>query len=141
MEPGLAYMDLVREISREIREYQDPETGEPVLQNAYFRDEIYSGEEIEHAGDIQLSFRSGYRTSWQTALGAVPEHVLVANLRKWSGDHCASDFSDTPGFAVSNRKILTENPHLMDMAPTLYRLFQVEVPEPLDGRAWTFESP
>ena len=29
----------------------------------------------------------------------------------------------------------------MDVAPTLYRLFQVENPGPLDGRAWLFESP
>ncbi|MDE2925544.1 MAG: alkaline phosphatase family protein [Acidobacteriota bacterium] len=141
VDPGRDYMDLVRDISREILEYRDPETGEAVVQNAYFREDIYSGDEIEHAGDIQLSFRSGYRTSWQTALGAVPEHVLVANLRKWSGDHCASDFSDTEGFAVSNRKILSENLHIMDVAPTLYRLFQVEDPGPLDGRAWAFESP
>ena len=42
-----------------------------------------------------MSFRDGYRTSWQTSLGAMPAGIIVANVKKWSGDHCASDPSDT----------------------------------------------
>ena len=47
--------------------------------------------------DLQIDFRDGYRTSWQTSLGAIPEGIVVANMKKWSGAHCASDPSDTPG--------------------------------------------
>lgn len=139
---GEEYSRLVEEIRSKILQYRDPDSGEPVLQNAYFRDDIYSGDQLEHAGDIQLSFRTGYRTSWQTALGAVPESILVANLKKWSGDHCASDISDTAGFFVSNRKIArTSNriPDILDIAPTLYRLFGVEIPAEVDGRALGLE--
>ncbi|MFQ5738890.1 MAG: alkaline phosphatase family protein [Acidobacteriota bacterium] len=137
VEPGEDYQEVVKEIRSKILEYRDPDNGEPVLANTYSRQEIYKGPETEHAGDIQLSFRSGYRTSWQTALGAAPENILVANLKKWSGDHCSSDVSDTGGFLVSNRKVAEPDPAIVDVAPTLYRLFKVEVPEQIDGKALT----
>jgi predicted AlkP superfamily phosphohydrolase/phosphomutase len=134
VESGNEYQQVIQEIREKIIQFKDPDTGEPVLQNTYFRDDIYEGDQIEHAGDIQLTFRSGYRTSWQTSLGAVPEHIVVANLKKWSGDHCASDFSNTLGFFVSNRKLLTSDPNIIDIAPTLYREFGVEIPEAVDGK-------
>jgi hypothetical protein len=51
--------------------HKDPDTGAQVLRNTYHRDEIYSGDQVEYAGDIQLTFSSGYRTSWQTSLRGV----------------------------------------------------------------------
>ncbi|MDA2927669.1 alkaline phosphatase family protein [Acidobacteria bacterium AH-259-G07] len=135
--PGEEYKQLVDEILSKIVQYQDPDTEELVLQNAYFRDDIYSGDQQGYAGDIQISFRTGYRTSWQTALGAIPENILVANLRKWSGDHCSSDISDTSGFFVSNRKIQASEPSILDIAPTLYRIFEVEIPSEVDGKPLT----
>lgn len=143
--PGQEYSALVREIMHKILQYKDPDSGEPVLHNAYFRDDIYSGDQLEHAGDIQLSFRTGYRTSWQTALGAVPENIVVANLKKWSGDHCASDISDTSGFLLSNRRLAAASdedftPSILDIAPTLYRLYGVDIPPQVDGKPWTVKS-
>jgi predicted AlkP superfamily phosphohydrolase/phosphomutase len=134
VEPGEEYHQLIEEIRAKIIQYDDPDTNQPVLQNTYFRDDIYEGDQIEHAGDIQLTFNSGYRTSWQTSLGGVPEHIVVANLKKWSGDHCASDYTNTSGFFVSNRKLTTPDPNIVDIAPTLYQVFGVEIPEAVDGK-------
>ncbi len=135
--PGQEYRQLVDEILNKILQYRDPDNQEAVLQNAHFRDEIYAGDQLEYAADIQLSFRAGYRTSWQTALGAIPENILVANLKKWSGDHSASDSSDTFGFFVSNRRIQESEPSILDIAPTLYRIFEVQIPSEVDGRPLT----
>jgi predicted AlkP superfamily phosphohydrolase/phosphomutase len=134
VEPNDEYLNVVNEIREKIILHRDPDTGDQVLRNTYFRDDIYSGDQVEHAGDIQLSFSSGYRTSWQTSLGGVPEDIVVANLKKWSGDHCASDPADTAGFLLSNRKLVTPEPSLIDIAPTLYTLFDVEVPRDVDGK-------
>lgn len=134
VEPGEEYQQVIQEIREKIVLYRDPDTDEPVLQNTYFRDDIYTGDQIEHAGDIQLTFNSGYRTSWQTSLGGVPEHIVVANLKKWSGDHCASDFSNTSGILLSNGELKTPEPNIIDIAPTLYRVFGVEIPEAVDGK-------
>ncbi len=140
VEPGEEYQLVMEEVRRKILQYKDPDTGEQVLHNAYFRDEIYTGDQVEHAGDIQLTFNSGYRTSWQTCLGSVPEHIVVANLKKWSGDHCASDPSDTAGFLVSNKRVATPDPNIMDIAPTLYKVFGVEIPDAVDGKPWRWAA-
>ncbi|HUG42787.1 MAG TPA: alkaline phosphatase family protein [Acidobacteriota bacterium] len=134
VEPGEEYLRLTQEIRRRILEYRDPDTEEPVLEDAFLREEIYQGPYVEEAGDIQLSFLPGYRTSWQTSLGAVPPNILVANLKKWSGDHSSSSPEDTHGFFLSNRRLQTPAPAIVDIAPTLYSLFGVEIPADVDGR-------
>ncbi len=137
VEPGEEFRELVDAIRAQILAYRDPETGESVVQNVYLPSSIYSGDQIEHAGDLQLSFKSVYRTSWETSLGAVPNYVLVANLKKWSGDHSASAASDTAGVFICNRSIKEDHPDILDIAPTLYRLFDVEIPAEVDGRPLT----
>jgi bisphosphoglycerate-independent phosphoglycerate mutase (AlkP superfamily) len=62
----------------------------------------------------------------------------VANMMKWSGDHCASDPSDTPGIFFSNRKLLTPDPSIMDIAPTVLNLLQVRPSAKLDGKVLKF---
>ncbi|HSR52686.1 MAG TPA: alkaline phosphatase family protein [Acidobacteriota bacterium] len=140
VEPGQEYDQLVDEIQKKIVEFRDPDTDEKVLVNAYFYKDIYTGDNMDHAGDIQLSFATGYRTSWQTALGAVPPNIIVANLKKWSGDHCASDVFQTAGFLVSNRPITNQEVAIIDVAPTLYQVFGVDIPERIDGKPWVFGS-
>lgn len=89
---------------------------------------------MAEAPDLQVDFRDGYRTSWQTSLGAIPSGIVVANMKKWSGDHCASDPSDTHGIFLSNRPLITPDPSILDVAPTVVRLLDVNPPGPLDGQ-------
>jgi predicted AlkP superfamily phosphohydrolase/phosphomutase len=136
--PGAEYEAVRREILARLPEFRDPDTGGPVIQRVYRREEIFQGPEVEHAPDLQLSFYDGYRTSWQTALGAVPESIVVANLKKWSGDHCASDRSDTPGILASNRRTATGGHSILDIAPTLLEMFGVKPAADMDGRPISF---
>jgi predicted AlkP superfamily phosphohydrolase/phosphomutase len=138
VEPGKEYEAVRKEIMAKIREFRDPDTGAPVIQGAYRREDIFKGPELEEAPDVQLSFYDGYRTSWQTALGAVPESIVVANLKKWSGDHCASDKSDTQGILLSNRRVDGSNHSLVDIAPTVIRLLGLPVPPEMDGKPISF---
>ena len=115
--------------------FRDPDTNEPVIQDVYLGREIFHGARMAGAPDLQLDFRDGYRTSWQTSLGAIPEGIVVANLKKWSGDHCASDPTDTQGIFFSNRRLETPYPSIQDIAPTVLHLMGVAPPDALDGRA------
>jgi len=138
VEPGKEYEAVRNEIIARIREYRDPDTGAPVIQGAYRREDIFRGPEVKDAADVQLSFYDGYRTSWQTALGAVPDSIVVANLKKWSGDHCASDKSDTQGILLSNRRVEGSDHSLVDIAPTVIRLLGLSVPPEMDGKPISF---
>jgi predicted AlkP superfamily phosphohydrolase/phosphomutase len=142
VEPGEEAERLMREIQEKLEAVRDPDTGELVVQNVYLGREIFHGPQTPKAADLQVDFRSGYRTSWQTSLGAVPSGVVVANMKKWSGDHCASDPSDTAGILFSNRKVLrspSSPPSIQDIAPTVLSLVGLAPSSPLDGKSFDFE--
>jgi len=137
VQKGSREYDSIRDrIIEGLKSSVDPDNGERVIQNVYKAEEIFKGPEASHAADLQISFRSGYRTSWQTSLGAVPAGVLVANLKKWSGDHCASDSSDTQGIFLSNRRLPELNRSIMDIAPTALRYFGAPISGEIDGKAF-----
>ena len=137
VEPGEPAERLLREIRAKLLAYRDPDTQKPVLEDVYLGQSIDHGPYMADAPDLQLNFYPGYRTSWQTALGAIPPGIVVANMKKWSGDHCASDPKDTGGILLINRKLGTSSPSIMDVAPTVLGLLNVSPPDKFDGRPWT----
>jgi predicted AlkP superfamily phosphohydrolase/phosphomutase len=132
--PGPEAERILEEMRGKLLAFRDPDTQQPVVQNVYLGRKIFHGSRMNRAPDLQIDFRDGYRTSWQTALGAIPSGIVVANLKKWSGDHCASDPSDTQGIFFSNRKLETSDPSILDIAPTVLRLMHVSPPGRLDGK-------
>lgn len=139
LDPGPETDRLLEEIRQKLEAFQDPDTHQPVVQHVYLGREIFHGAYMAGAPELQIDFRDGYRTSWQTSLGAIPSGIVVANMKKWSGDHCASDPSDTSGIFLSNRTLQTSDPSILDIAPTVLRLFDVPPPARLDGQALAFK--
>jgi len=131
---GEEYRALQDEIRAKLLPLTDPETGERVLADVYKRDDIYAGEYIQMAPDLQAGFLDGYRVGWQDTLGTIRRAVVENNNKKWSGDHCATATEISHGVFFSNRKIPTGEPSIMDLAPTVLRLLGVEVPADYDGK-------
>ena len=75
--------------------------------DVYKRDDIYKGEYLQIAPDLQVGFNDGYRVGWQDTLGAIRRGVVENNNRKWSGDHCATATEISGGVFFCNRKIAT----------------------------------
>jgi predicted AlkP superfamily phosphohydrolase/phosphomutase len=94
---------LKREIAEKLQEFRDPETGEAVIQTTYDGGEVYAGRQTDDAPDLVIGYASGYRASWQTAVGGVPEALVEDNNRKWSGDHCIEP-SLVPGILFTSFK-------------------------------------
>jgi predicted AlkP superfamily phosphohydrolase/phosphomutase len=69
----------------------------------------------------------------------VTSKIFEDNLKAWSGDHCI-DPRLVPGVLFSNRKIAIETPAIVDVAPTILKLFGLELPTYFDGRPWTVAS-
>ena len=134
--PGAEAQRILEHLRQKLLALEDPDTHEKVIENVYFASEIFHGPRASEAPDLQMSFHDGYRTSWQTSLGAVPAGIIVANMKKWSGDHCASDPSDTQGIFFSNRRF-PQQPSILDISPTVLGLLSVAPPEKLDGHELT----
>jgi predicted AlkP superfamily phosphohydrolase/phosphomutase len=87
--------DLKREITEKLAAFSD--VGQPVVHKVYDTQSIYSGAQQPEGPDLVIGFKSGYRGSWQTAVGGVPDGEIVEdNRKKWSGDHCC-DAGLVPG--------------------------------------------
>jgi predicted AlkP superfamily phosphohydrolase/phosphomutase len=111
---------LKKEIAAKLEKWVDPKTGEKVINNVYPREEIFWGDYADKSPDLYVGFNSGFRASWQTALGAVPDDLIEENLKKWSGDHLI-DPALVPGILFSNRK-LRQGAKIYDIAPTVLKI-------------------
>jgi hypothetical protein len=96
---------------------------------------VFTGGRAADAPDLQLAFAENYRTSWESILGGVPAGLFADNPKKWSGDHAASDVAETPGILVANRPIVSENPGIVDLAPTALRHFGKAPPAHYTGHS------
>ncbi len=133
--PGAEYKALADELSARLKSgLRDPETGTPIVRGVYKRDDVYAGEFLGEASDLQVGFEEGYRVSWQTTLGGSPEGIVYENLKKWSGDHGGYDYQTTAGVLVSNRKLTTDRPRIIDLGPTVLAFFGIQPPAAMDGK-------
>ena len=133
--PGAEYDRLLDEIARGLEAEKDPDTGQPFVAKVYKGPEIFAGAAPERMPDLQIAFRDGYRTSWRTPLGGIPKDLFEPNLRKWSGDHAASDVVDTPGVILASRRLAAVDPAIVDLAPTALAFFGVPVPAEMQGHS------
>ena len=102
---GAEYKALQDEIAAKLVLLQDPDTGEPVMRAVYKRDDIYNGDYLLLAPDLQVGFNDGYRVGWQDTLGGIQRAIVENNNRKWSGDHCATATEISGGVLFLNRKL------------------------------------
>ena len=103
----------------------DPEDGAPIIRSVYKRDDIYSGEYLNNASELQVGMHDGYRVSWQTTLGGSPEGLVYPNMKKWSADHGGYDSATTAGVLIANRRLdhehAVDHGHRADRAEVLRR--------------------
>lgn len=121
--PGEEYNRLLDDMIAGLLDLRDPLNGQKVFSNVYKGKEVYSGDYVQLAPDLQLGFADGYRTSPKTMLGGIPPQLITHNLKKWSGDHSANAMEETPGILFSNRPILKREPNILDFAPSVIEFF------------------
>jgi len=138
VKPGNEYDSLKEEIITKLKKLRDPVTGKKVIVDVYKRENIYKGKYLKEAPDLVVGFNEGYRVSWQTALGGIPPEIIVENKSNWSGDHCSFDPSITQGIFLSNKKFAGESPSIIDIAPTVLEIFNLPIPEEMDGKPIKF---
>ena len=137
VEPSAA-ASLKRELIDTLVDLPDPEAGvQRVVEAVYDRDSIYQGPYRQNSPDLIVGFRPPYRVSWESAQGSVTGSVFSDNEKAWSADHCL-DHRLVPGVFFSSRPVRAGKVGLLDIAPTVLRLFGVEPPPYMDGRRIEF---
>jgi predicted AlkP superfamily phosphohydrolase/phosphomutase len=132
--PGAEAARLAEELSQRLLTMQDPDDGARIVRAVYKRDDVYSGEFLGNAAELQVGMEDGYRVSWQTTLGGSPQGIVYPNMKKWSGDHGGYDFATTAGVLLTSKPINRPDPSIMDIAPTVLKYFGVTIPGTIDGK-------
>jgi predicted AlkP superfamily phosphohydrolase/phosphomutase len=125
---------LAREIATRLGEWRDPASGAAVVTQPLVREDAYSGPELERAPDVLVGYARGYRASWATTRGEVPETTFADNDREWSGDHCM-DSRSVPGTLLTSFPVPDQAVGLRDLTSSILAYFAVDPAPQMSGRS------
>jgi predicted AlkP superfamily phosphohydrolase/phosphomutase len=124
--PGAEYERTRDELAEGLLGMRDPESGEPMVERVYRREEIYAGPHTSAAADLVLAMREGYDPK-----GAFRQDALTYRDSALVGMHTTPDAL----LYVEGVPRLERRPHIVDVAPTILDLLGVPPPPELDGRS------
>ena len=139
VEPGEEYERVRTAIRSHLLSFADPLTGEPLVENVYFREEIYRGDLVKDAPDILAMYRC---KEYDAKKGSVffstriiepvtdgnATHRMQGIVAFWSPGQIS------PGTRLNGAQII-------DVMPTVLHLLDEPIPVTLEGRVledmWT----
>jgi len=130
---------LKKELIEKMSGLVDPETGDVGINELFDTRALYQGPYLGNAPDFIVGYNHGYRISWDGATGVVAGPVWDDNAKAWSGDH-GVDPRIVPGVFFCNNKIDAIDPAIIDIAPSVLRLFGQKVPDHIDGKLLFLED-
>lgn len=110
---------LKGEIRERLLQLSDPLDGTAAVVTVEDADDLYQHSRHAAAPDLLVGYAAGYRASWSTALGGVPEALIEENAKKWSGDHLIEP-SLVPGVLFTSFPLETPIASIGDV-PTLVK--------------------
>jgi len=119
----------LEELTRRLREFRDPETGDFVIADVRAVGKSAS----VFAPDLIVGYAPGYRVSWEAALGGVSDDVIRINTDAWIGDHCIAAAA-VPGVLLGSRRPRITDPQLKDLTVTILKEFGVAPDVAMTGR-------
>lgn len=121
------------EISSKLEKLLDPVSQKNAVNHVYDAAKNYRGIYSSDAPDLFVGCKPGYRASWDSVTGKISADIFEDNTKAWSGDHCV-DPKSVPGILLSNAKINSTTPQIVDIAPSVLDLFGVPIPKYMEGK-------
>lgn len=122
---------LMEEIREKLLKLRDGET--PVISSVKFASETYTGGYVNRSPDIIPGTSVGYRADWGCVTGCVGNRVIYPNEKHWNGDHCHHS-ELVKGVLFTSWRHSSEEPSIMDIAPTVLKTLGLDPPGYMDGR-------
>ncbi|MDY6836860.1 MAG: alkaline phosphatase family protein [Thermodesulfobacteriota bacterium] len=137
VDPGEEYESLREEIIQRLAGLKDPDSGEPILDKVYRREELYSGPYMEEAPDLIVLWKDfAYYTRQSVADEEVSLFEPPGKFGNRTIEHSACHRPN--GILIMNGRPLlqgkTIEANIIDLAPTILHAIGLPVPEDMDGK-------
>ncbi len=145
VEQGADYERVRRRLIERLQSWRDPETGAPIVEAVWRREEIYHGDCVERAPDliVKWALDSGYNYAYRPSRqGKLPVETLSAaelngvGFRNKNGNHRDDGLLIMAGEQVREGATLT-GANILDLAPTILYMLDLPIPDDMDGRVLT----
>ena len=126
---------LLDDLKAGLKAIPHPETGDPLVERVYERDELYQGPHAHLAPDLTVVLADWrYRT---IGLHDFTTNRVISPAFGPTGDHRMEGVFIARGPALRPGAALPPDASLLDIAPTVLHLLGVPVPGEMDGRVLT----
>jgi len=122
------------EIIHKLENIIDPDTAKNIINKVYLKEKLYQGRYFDKAPDLIIGYNAGYHASRSAILGGASDEVLENSEEKWKGTHFV-DAGLVPGALFTNRKINKNNPDMLDILPTILKLFNIPKSKEMTGES------
>ncbi len=119
------YETLRDELSEKLLEIVHPKTGKPVIQKVFRKEEVYSGPLLERAADLIAHPHDGFDIKGKLAAGEMYHDDAINGMHTY---HDAFLY-------IRGKEIGRDDFEITDVTPTVLKLFDIEVPEYMDGKS------
>ncbi len=123
---------LQHKLSNALTGLIDSERERTAIRSVMTREQLFDGAYAHESPDLLVNYSGGYRVSWATSLGGIPQHPFEDNTKKWSGDHLV-DPALVPGVLFMNQPFQSERASLLDLAPTILAALGLPKGEAMEG--------
>ncbi|MBV7329268.1 alkaline phosphatase family protein [Chloroflexi bacterium TSY] len=128
--PGSEYDQVIDELKESLMTFCDPETGIPIVDYVYTKDELYDGHFKDRAPDLNIVMQNyGYVTQQRRELAS---DDLVRPIYSMSGFHRREGIFLAYGPFIQSGEY--EPASIIDVTPTLLHLLGLPIPDDMDGQ-------
>jgi len=122
---------LLRELTDALYELKDPQTGEPVIQKIYTRDEIYRGPLLSQAPELIAHPANGYDLK-----SGRPRSSLFSRSPRTGMHTYPEALVYVRGYSLATGAQTS----ILDVTPTLFELMGLNIPSELEGKSLLLAS-
>jgi len=128
----IEYERLRDELISKLFTLKDPETGERIIEAVYKKEEVYSGPYLNEAPEIIFLIKKEYGLTTFLDLSA----PIIEKISSPVGTHHIDGIFLAYGPSIK-KGYKIENTKIYDVAPTILHIFDLPIPNDMDGRVLT----
>jgi predicted AlkP superfamily phosphohydrolase/phosphomutase len=136
VDEGSDYRKLIDELEASLKELVNPQNGRPAVSRVFRIDDVFPGEKRPNLPDLAVTWDLDARVLGELGsdrCGKVKKQAGYRIAPYYTGNHRPDAFliARGPGIAEGGR---LDGGHIVDLAPTLMTILEIDPPAHMDGR-------